>query len=130
MLQAARRATLRLLLPSGNTCSSLLIRPAFAWRYCSRDFATIEDCQQEIDKINQLFVEARDEIDYAKEDAETVYFNDSVKEATAAVDQVMSQWKGVLGKLDEAEKMKLQRSMGLKMEQLKAELEQLHHLHS
>ena len=105
----------------------------------NRAFATVEDCQPEvrqplhavvgpeshparalqIDTINQLFVSARDEIEYAKEDAETVYFNDSCKEASAAVDQVLKEWRGVLSKLDETEKMRLQRAMGLKMEQLK-----------
>ena len=29
--------------------------------------------------INERFVEARDEIEYAKEDAETVYFNESAE---------------------------------------------------
>jgi hypothetical protein len=54
------------------------------------------------------------------EDAETVYFNDSALEARQHVEAVLGRWVGVLGRLDEAEKAKLQRSMGLKMEQLKA----------
>lgn len=38
-------------------------------------------------------------------------------------------WEGVLQDLAPDEKAKLQRSMGLKMEQLKAELASLDHLH-
>jgi hypothetical protein len=52
-----------------------------------------------------------------------VYFNDSVKEASAAVDQVLHEWKSVLAKLDDTEKTRLQRSMGLKMEQLKVRVD-------
>jgi hypothetical protein len=37
----------------------------------------------------------------------------------------MDMFEGLLGKLPESEKAALQRSMGLKMEQLKAELQQL-----
>ncbi|KAJ4847503.1 hypothetical protein Tsubulata_012252 [Turnera subulata] len=45
--------------------------------------------------------------------------------ARAAVKQVMDMFQGLLEKLPESEKAALQRSMGLKMEQLKAELQQL-----
>lgn len=34
-------------------------------------------CIFQVDEINDKFVEARDEIEYAAEDAETVYFNES-----------------------------------------------------
>ncbi|EIE20977.1 hypothetical protein COCSUDRAFT_83536 [Coccomyxa subellipsoidea C-169] len=57
-----------------------------------------------IDTINEAFVTARDEIEYAKE--------------------------ALLDSLEESERSKLQRSMGLKMEQLKAELEVLDSLHA
>ena len=63
------------------------------------------------------------------QDAETVYFNDSVIQAREVVDDVLGKWEAVLGELTPDEKAKLQRSMGLKMEQLKAELEALDHLH-
>jgi len=36
----------------------------------------------------------------------------------------------VLGKLSDDERSKLQRFMGLKIEQLKAEMEELNHLHA
>lgn len=108
-------------------CSQPLSLIAGRWL---RHFATIEHLQSEIDAINDKFVEARDEIEYAQEDAETVYFNDSAQQAKAAVKEVLDQYNAVLSKLDDGEKGKLQRSMGLKMEQLKAEVEQLDHLHA
>ena len=75
-------------------------------------------CSQ-IDELNDKFVEARDEIEYAQEDAETTYFNESHKLAKDSVGVVTSIYKGILETLSEADKGKLQRSMGLKMEQLK-----------
>lgn len=58
-----------------------------------------------------------------------MYFNESAEAARKAVGEVMTLWEEVLGQLDEAERGKLQRGMGMKMEQLKAELSQLDTLH-
>jgi hypothetical protein len=80
-------------------------------------------------QINDLFVEAREEIAYAQEDAGTTYFNDSYDDAKGLVDKVLEQWDSLLGGLEESERGRVQRSMGLKMEQLKAELQQLDTLH-
>ncbi|PRW45044.1 late embryogenesis abundant [Chlorella sorokiniana] len=76
-----------------------------------------------------MFVAARDEIEYAQEDAETVYFNESCEEAREAVAEVLDAYTSLLGRLSAEERGKLQRSMGLKMEQLKAEVETLDTLH-
>lgn len=42
----------------------------------------------------------------------------------------MERWQALLGRLPEEEQAKLQRSMGLKIEQLKAELKELDELHA
>ena len=76
-----------------------------------------------------MFVEAREEISYAQEDAGTTYFNDSYEDAKGLVDKVLLEWDSLLTGLEEIERGKVQRSMGLKMEQLKAELQQLDTLH-
>ena len=80
---------------------------------------------KEVDSINLKFAEAREEIDMAMESKETVYFNEEAECARAAVKEVLDMFEGLLGKLPESEKAALQRSMGLKIEQLKAELQQL-----
>ena len=64
-------------------------------------------------------MEARDEIEYAQEDAETTYFNESHKAAKDSVAVVTSLYKDIQDTLNEADRGKLQRSMGMKMEQLK-----------
>eukprot|EP00240_Pyramimonas_obovata_P007251 CAMPEP_0118935092 /NCGR_PEP_ID=MMETSP1169-20130426/14902_1 /TAXON_ID=36882 /ORGANISM="Pyramimonas obovata, Strain CCMP722" /LENGTH=160 /DNA_ID=CAMNT_0006878079 /DNA_START=43 /DNA_END=525 /DNA_ORIENTATION=- len=94
-----------------------------------RAYASQADYQKEIDTINSKFAEARDEIEDAAEDAETVYFNESAEGARAIVAETLGLWEDLLAKVDEETKGKLMRSMGLKMEQLRAEVKQLDHLH-
>ncbi|KAG1662068.1 hypothetical protein FOA52_005315 [Chlamydomonas sp. UWO 241] len=94
---------------------------------------TMSSLQVEIDKeveaINNLFVEARDEIEFAAEDSETTYFNDSVEEAKKVVDECVGKFDALVARLPGDEASKLQRSMGLKMQQLKAEFEILRKTH-
>lgn len=83
------------------------------------------DVNKEVDMINLKFAEAREEIEMAMESKETVYFDEEAECARAAVKEVTDMFEGLLGKLQESKQAALQRSMGLKMEQLKAELQQL-----
>ncbi|KAK8493231.1 hypothetical protein V6N11_060680 [Hibiscus sabdariffa] len=83
------------------------------------------DVNKEVDSINLKFAEAREEIEMAMESKETVYFNEEAECARAAVKEVLDRFEGLLAKLPESEKAALKRSMGLKIEQLKAELQQL-----
>nr|XP_048332540.1 embryogenesis-like protein [Ziziphus jujuba var. spinosa] len=83
------------------------------------------DENKEVDMINLKFAEAREEIEMAMESKETVYFDEEAECARAAVKEVLDMFEGLLAKLPESNKAALQRSMGLKIEQLKAELQQL-----
>ncbi|XP_044475143.1 embryogenesis-like protein [Mangifera indica] len=83
------------------------------------------DYNKEVDMINLKFAEAREEIEMAIESKETVYFNEEAECARIAVKEVLDRFEGLLGKLKDSEKEALQSSMGLKIEQLKAELKQL-----
>ncbi|XP_010428001.1 PREDICTED: uncharacterized protein LOC104712738 [Camelina sativa] len=83
------------------------------------------DVNKVVDEINLKFAEAREEIEMAMDSKETVYFNEEAECARAAVTEVLEMFEGLLGKVTEKEKASLQRSMGLKIEQLKAELQQL-----
>ncbi|XP_062097951.1 embryogenesis-like protein [Humulus lupulus] len=83
------------------------------------------DQNKEVDTINLKFAEAREEIEMAMESKETVYFNEEAECARAAVKEVLDLFEGLLAKVSESEKAALRRSMGLKIEQLKAELLQL-----
>ena len=102
-----------------------------------------DELRREMDNLNDLFVEARDEIEYAEEAKETTYFNEEAEAAQEAVDgafylhglrliplfhsripgaAAMDAYNQLLDKLDDEAKQQLQRSNGLKMEQLKGEL--------
>ncbi|KAJ0241102.1 F141 protein [Hirschfeldia incana] len=111
-----------------SPCStSGLIRASFS-SMTQRRFSTGDsppDVNKVVDEINLKFAEAREEIEMAMDAKETVYFNEEAECARAAVAEVMEMFEGLLGKVTEKEKSSLQRSMGLKMEQLKAELQQL-----
>lgn len=78
-----------------------------------------------IDEINIKFAEAREEIEAAMDSKETVYFNEEAECAKNAVKEVLDLLQKLLEKLTDEEKGAVMRSMGLKMEQLKAELNQL-----
>ncbi|KAH6759047.1 hypothetical protein C2S51_019282 [Perilla frutescens var. frutescens] len=83
------------------------------------------EIDREVDKINLKFAEAREEIESAMESKETVYFNEEAECARGAVGEVLELYEGLLRKLPEKERAGIQRAMGLKIEQLKAELGQL-----
>lgn len=83
------------------------------------------DYSKEVDEINAKFAEAREELEMAMESKETVYFDEEAETARDAVKQTLEMFDALLAKLPEAERGAVQRSMGLKMEQLKAELSQL-----
>ncbi|KAI5073871.1 hypothetical protein GOP47_0011884 [Adiantum capillus-veneris] len=84
-----------------------------------------EDYKSEVDEINSKFAEARDEIEMAMESKETVYFDEEARTAREAVQLVLNKYQTLVAKLPDPDKGSVQRSMGLKMEQLKAELDQL-----
>ncbi|XP_022767994.1 uncharacterized protein LOC111312201 [Durio zibethinus] len=94
-------------------------------REYSTESASELDVNKEVDSINLKFAEAREEIEMATESKETVYFNEEAECARAAVKEVLDMFERLLGKLSESQKAVLQRSMGLKIQQLKAELQQL-----
>ncbi|CAA2972519.1 Hypothetical predicted protein [Olea europaea subsp. europaea] len=83
------------------------------------------DADKEVDKINLKFVEAREDIESAMESKETVYFDEEAECARASVNEVLEMYEGLLKKLPDSQRSSIQRDMGLKIEQLKAELGQL-----
>ncbi|KAK6940080.1 hypothetical protein RJ641_029611 [Dillenia turbinata] len=74
------------------------------------------DQNKEVDEINLMFAEARDDIGMALESKETVYFNEDAKCARASVKEVLKMFDALLAKLNEKERAALQRSTGLKFE--------------
>ncbi|XP_051180912.1 embryogenesis-like protein [Lolium perenne] len=88
-----------------------------------RAFST--DYGKDVDEVNRKFAEAREEIESAMDSKETVYFNEEAACARDAAGEALGAFDALLARVPPADADKLRRSMGLKMEQLKAELKQL-----
>ncbi|KAL6841375.1 hypothetical protein ACP4OV_028893 [Aristida adscensionis] len=90
-----------------------------------RAFSSAADYGKEVDEVNRKFAEAREEIEAAMESKETVYFDEEASVARDAANDALAAFDALLARLPPADADSLRRSMGLKMEQLKAELKQL-----
>jgi hypothetical protein len=104
------------------------VRPWFASPSCvqHRCQSTFSDAtRKKIDSINDKFAEAREEIGMAMEVAGTTYFNEEAEEARKVAQDVLDRFDALQASLPDKERGELSRSMGLKMEQLKAELKML-----
>ena len=58
----------------------------------------------QLETVNEKFVEARDEIEYAQEDAETTYFNESHETAKEAVSACLNLFSSISSQLDDSER--------------------------
>ncbi|CAN6336471.1 unnamed protein product [Urochloa humidicola] len=83
------------------------------------------DYGKDVDEVNRKFAEAREEIEAAMESKETVYFDEEASIARDAANEALAAFDALLARVPPADADALRRSMGLKMEQLKAELKQL-----
>lgn len=63
------------------------------------------------------------------QDAGTVYFNESADEARRLVKECLEQFDGTLEACDGKQRESLRQTMGLKLQQLRAEVEELNHMH-
>lgn len=70
-----------------------------------------------------MFVEARLSIEDCADSADTTYFDEEADCAKEAVEEAVQCFEALLGELDEDTKGRVVRQNGLKVEQLKGELE-------
>ena len=82
------------------------------------------DIQKRLDEFQDLFVEARLCIEDATDSAGTRYFEDDAQAAIDAVNEAVQAFQRLIDDIEnEDEKNRVLRSNGLKVEQLKGELE-------
>ncbi|WVZ96795.1 hypothetical protein U9M48_042387 [Paspalum notatum var. saurae] len=125
---AARRQTLPKAKPSHEAAAWLPLPAAAAPSASvgrSRAFSSAVDYGKDVDEVNRKFAEAREEIEAAMESKETVYFDEEASIARDAANDALGAFDALLARIPPADADALRRSMGLKMEQLKAELKQL-----
>mmetsp|Transcript_11617 Transcript_11617/g.36784 ORF Transcript_11617/g.36784 Transcript_11617/m.36784 type:complete len:136 (+) Transcript_11617:480-887(+) len=120
-------------LTGGRLSVARAVQPAAAWGRAGGGASggapagargiTTEERDKIVEQINDMFIEARDEIEMAVESKDTVYFNEEAEIAIKATEECLALYKDLIEKLEPDERGVVQRSMGMKMEQLRAELE-------
>ena len=86
------------------------------------------DVQKRLDEFQDLFVEARLCIEDATDSAGTKYFEEDAEAAMEAVKEAVDCFEQIVNGIEDVdEKNRILRSNGLKVEQLKGELEMMLH---
>ena len=106
--------------------SRLALRPA-AQQPLLRSFSTKMDEKELRNRLNafqDMFVEARLCIEDVVESAETTYFDEDAEEAQRVVGEAVACFEGIVNDIeDKDQKNSVLRGNGLKVEQLKGELQ-------
>eukprot|EP00277_Geminigera_cryophila_P043668 CAMPEP_0173080940 /NCGR_PEP_ID=MMETSP1102-20130122/16727_1 /TAXON_ID=49646 /ORGANISM="Geminigera sp., Strain Caron Lab Isolate" /LENGTH=174 /DNA_ID=CAMNT_0013954927 /DNA_START=141 /DNA_END=665 /DNA_ORIENTATION=- len=80
------------------------------------------ELDKKMGEVNDLFVEARELIADALDSQGSTYFEDDLDDAQHAVKECVTEYDTMLSQLDEPKKGETMRLMGMKMEQLKGEM--------
>ncbi|KAJ2866365.1 hypothetical protein GGI22_001295 [Coemansia erecta] len=79
--------------------------------------------KEEIQKITDLAMTAKDEMDFAEESRNSVYYNDDKKAAQEAVDELTNTYNALLGRLGEQDKSTVDMSIGIKIKEIQTAYE-------
>ncbi|KAF9583874.1 hypothetical protein BGW38_008258 [Lunasporangiospora selenospora] len=88
-------------------------------------FADASVIEKGVQDVTDLFMTARDELEYAEEARGTVYYNDDKEAAKQAVLDCLNRYDDLLGDLTDEQKLDVQRKIGLKIMELKSQLDAL-----
>ncbi|KAK6171142.1 hypothetical protein SNE40_019395 [Patella caerulea] len=88
-------------------------------RYCDVDEGQLKKSMEE---LTDKFTEARELMEDARESKGTVYFSDDVIDAKSAVEETLTEYQTLLNKISDSQKQQVMRTIGLRMEELKAQL--------
>ena len=131
---AATRATTR----DATTAAASMSRPMMMMMMMMNDASTpsfarrgvSSDARAREDALNDLFVEAREEIENAMESVGSTYFNEDAEHARDATRAATEAYEALLASLpDDDARGAMKRSMGMKFEQLRGELAALNSAH-
>uniref|UniRef100_T1IR81 Uncharacterized protein n=1 Tax=Strigamia maritima TaxID=126957 RepID=T1IR81_STRMM len=81
-----------------------------------------DEVRKRVDSISTKFTDAVELINDAKSSMGTIYFTEDMKDAEELVAEVMNDYKTLLSSLDDKQRTDVQRTIGLKMEELKAQI--------
>lgn len=82
---------------------------------------TEKELKKEMDDLTDQFMETRELLADAMEAKGTVYFNDDLEEAKESVQETLGRYQNLLHKLNEEQERNVRRTIGLKMEELRAQ---------
>ncbi|XP_060067175.1 uncharacterized protein LOC132547437 isoform X1 [Ylistrum balloti] len=80
-----------------------------------------ETVKKMMEALTDKFTEARELMQDARESQGTVYFSDDMSEAQEAVKDTLEEYNSLLSKLNDTQKQNVVRTIGLRMEELKAQ---------
>ncbi|KAG8237322.1 hypothetical protein J437_LFUL014487 [Ladona fulva] len=84
-----------------------------------------KEVKRQMDEISDKFGEAMELLSDARNSMGTVYFSDDMTDAEVMVDEVCKDYEKLLSDLDSGQSGKVTRAIGLKVEELKAQLQLL-----
>ncbi|KAF9373968.1 hypothetical protein CPB97_000211 [Podila verticillata] len=119
--------------PSMSNSAAILLRTRYNQQmqraFVSPSFVAMMPSAADIDKsvqnITDLFMIARDELEYAEEARGSVYYNDDKETARSAVQECLDTYDVLLKDCSQDQKLDIQRKIGLKIMELKSQLDAL-----
>eukprot|EP01098_Paradermamoeba_levis_P010773 TRINITY_DN4541_c0_g1_i1.p1 TRINITY_DN4541_c0_g1~~TRINITY_DN4541_c0_g1_i1.p1 ORF type:complete len:171 (-),score=47.17 TRINITY_DN4541_c0_g1_i1:26-499(-) len=98
------------------------LRPLLNFQRCYSSSSN-DSTREKLEELGNMFAEARDDLETAKENAETIYFHEELDVAKQSVAKTLEYYQKLLKELKEDEAARLKREQDPKMRQLKLELE-------
>ncbi|XP_077980625.1 uncharacterized protein LOC144435861 [Glandiceps talaboti] len=113
---------------TANNCPNRLLtkRPSCIYNVTVRQLSSDQpvldehELRKQINILTDSFLEARELLVDAEEVKDTVYFSADIEEAEEAVTETLEAYEKLLSQLTEAQKTNVCRTIGLKMQELKA----------
>lgn len=78
-----------------------------------------------MEDISEKFKEAMELMEDARGSVGTVYFSDDMSDAENAIEEVLSDYENLMQQMNEEQKKSVVRTIGLKIEELKAQIQML-----
>ncbi|KAJ2785378.1 hypothetical protein H4R18_000589 [Coemansia javaensis] len=88
-----------------------------------RPHSTRADLDREIEAIADLATTARDEMDFAEDSRNSVYYNDDKKAAHDAVEEMAAAYAGLLGRLGAADRAAVEQRIGMRIKEIQSAYE-------
>ncbi|KAJ1956412.1 hypothetical protein EC988_001361 [Linderina pennispora] len=81
------------------------------------------DLDKEIEAITDLAMTAKDEMDFAEESRNSVYYNDDKQAAHEAVEELTNAYSQLLARLDDASSQAVQARIGMRIKEIQSAYE-------